>query len=420
MTDGASRIGRSSAMRLVRLLALYCAQGIPYGFTTMFVPLQLAHRSDFTYSMGSLVQLAAFPWFLKIFWAPAADTRYSPTIGRRRSWILPAQSALAVTAFAGAAFVGTHAAPTTLFALVMFMSIFSSVQDVAVDGLAVDTLTEQERGLGNSVQVGGYKIGMLLGGSGLVYLASQTSASSSMLAFGAVVLALMSAAVLYREPPPPSRVESEVHGHGTRALLRVLATLRESSWLTTLAFIATLKIGESMVAAILKPFLVREMSFTDTRAAFAVGVVGGSISMIGSFAGGWAAGAFGRVRMLGIFGVLQSVALIVLALAVTQGVSEDLLIAAIGLQHLCVGLLTPVLYAYMMDVTDVDVAATHYSLLVTAELTAKSLGGVLSGPLTDAIGGTQLMWLAGTAGALPLLLLPWIRRPAPASALAVN
>src|SRR5512140_2618832 len=90
--------GRGAAARIGRLTALYAAQGIPFGFATRYIPLQLATRPDFAYAQATLFSLANFPWMLKLLWAPLADTHYVPSLGRRRSWILPAQLALVATA----------------------------------------------------------------------------------------------------------------------------------------------------------------------------------------------------------------------------------------------------------------------------------------------------------------------------------
>ena len=52
-------------------------------------------------------------------------------------------------------------------ALLSVVNLFAATQDIGVDGLAVDILDDNERGVGNSVQVAAYKIGMLGGGYGL-------------------------------------------------------------------------------------------------------------------------------------------------------------------------------------------------------------------------------------------------------------
>jgi PAT family beta-lactamase induction signal transducer AmpG len=49
-----------------------------------------------------------------------------------------------------------------------------ALQDVAIDALAVSSLRQEERGLGNGLMFAGAYIGQALGGSGMLYLASST------------------------------------------------------------------------------------------------------------------------------------------------------------------------------------------------------------------------------------------------------
>lgn len=405
----ATRRPRISLAHLALLVALYCAQGIPFGFAILFVPLQIAHRPDFTYSKATLIGLAGLPWFLKLAWAASVDTRYVDRVGRRKSWILPAQAMLALIAF-GASGLDFSGPMWMVAATIAALNLCAAVQDTAVDALAVDMLSAAERGLGNAAQVGGYKVGMLLGGSGLVWVAAQASTQAAMLTLGGAVLVLMTAPLLYREPPPPPRAEL-VHHREQRAIGTLLADMSAKAWLPTVLFVGTVKVGESMVGTIIKPFLVRESHFSDERAAFAVGLVGGVLSLTGSALGGWASGPQGRTRLLAYFGIFQGLTVALLGLAVWLDAGSNALIAAIGLEHFGVGLLTPVLFAYMMDVTDPAIGALQYTLLATLELAAKSVGSIAAGPLAQALGAAPLMVLAGTVGALPLLLLPFLRQP---------
>jgi hypothetical protein len=65
--------------------------------------------------------------------------------------------------------------------MVTAMSLFSATMDVAVDGYAIDTLSEQHLGYGNIAQVVGAKLGMLVGGGLLLsqLACSATAACSS-------------------------------------------------------------------------------------------------------------------------------------------------------------------------------------------------------------------------------------------------
>ena len=152
------------AKRSVPLLAaLYFAQGLPFGFFIQAVPV-LLRTSGASLETSTLATLLAFPWGLKFLWAPVVDRARHGRIGRRKRFILPAQAlvalALGALAFASPTAVGIG----PLCAAFLFVSLASAAQDVATDALAVDVLSAEARGLGNGVQVGGYRLGMIVGG----------------------------------------------------------------------------------------------------------------------------------------------------------------------------------------------------------------------------------------------------------------
>ncbi len=396
---------------LALLVVLYVAQGIPFGFAVTFVPLQLAHAADFTYSKTTLIHLAGFPWMLKMLWAPAVDSRYSARIGRRKSWILPAQAMLATVMLGASTLDYHHVRLAPLLGVVVAMNLFASLQDTAVDALAIDLLPPEARGIGNAAQVGGYKLGMLIGGGGLVLVSSRVGTGIGLALLAAIIGVVMASLTLFHEARPSAQVEAKAHHHGTRALAEVGRHLIEPRWLLTLLFIATVKVGESMVGSVLKPFAVRDLHLSDTQATLSIGFIGGALSLVGSLVGGAIAGRVGRMRLLWIFGVTQAIGMIILGLAIRWTLPLPLLTAAIGLQHLSVGLLTPVLFAYMMDIADPVLGATHYTLMATTELAAKNLAVLATGSIADAIGVPTLVTAVGVFGALPLLLLPKLIRP---------
>lgn len=420
MTEGEPKQATTegAVARIGRLVALYVAQGIPFGFATIFIPLMMAERADFKYRHATFMSLAQFPWLLKFLWAPAADSRYSRRLGRRRSWILPAQFLLAMTALA-ATTLDFHGSLIPIFCVAAFTSLWAAVQDTSVDGLAVDMLRDRERGLGNSAQVGGYKIGMVIGSSGLAVMATHFGTSTAMGAMSGVIFLILLVPLLYREPPPPAAVE-EARRTGTGALVRLWAVLKQGAWIPTLAFIGTVKISESMAGAVSKLYLVHERHVSVDRASFLMGVVGLSASIAGSVLGGVLAGRWKRTRLLLVFGLMQAVGIISFGVGLHLNIEGAAFVGLIVFAHFASGLLTPVLYAYMMDITDPSIAATHYTMLATIELLAKGGAGFIAGPLADVVHVPLLLMIAGTVGALPLFLLPWVRPAHPGEDPAVE
>lgn len=94
--DGNSSHNKSRALFLdkdvhnvVFLMFLYFLQGIPLGLKAS-LPYILGAR-HVSYANQALFSLASWPFSLKLLWAPIVDSIFSPTIGRRKSWLVPVQ-----------------------------------------------------------------------------------------------------------------------------------------------------------------------------------------------------------------------------------------------------------------------------------------------------------------------------------------
>ena len=48
-------------------------------------------REHLSYSQLAVFSLASYPYSLKLFWSPIVDSKFLPSIGRRKSWIIPMQ-----------------------------------------------------------------------------------------------------------------------------------------------------------------------------------------------------------------------------------------------------------------------------------------------------------------------------------------
>ncbi|KAF8500425.1 acetyl-coenzyme A transporter 1-domain-containing protein [Russula emetica] len=70
---------------MVLLCVLYLIQGVP----VRSIPFIL--REQLSYSQLATFALASYPYSLKLFWSPIVDAVYFPSIGRRKSWIIPMQ-----------------------------------------------------------------------------------------------------------------------------------------------------------------------------------------------------------------------------------------------------------------------------------------------------------------------------------------
>jgi hypothetical protein len=54
-------------------------------------------KSSLSYSQLGVFALSAYPYSLKLIWSPIVDATYFPSIGRRKSWIIPMQIIIGTT-----------------------------------------------------------------------------------------------------------------------------------------------------------------------------------------------------------------------------------------------------------------------------------------------------------------------------------
>src|SRR3990167_8104608 len=247
---------RPANATLILLASLYCAQGLPSGLLAHSLPVLLRqHGVDL--ALIGLLKLLALPWLLKVLWAPWVDRLASPRLGHHRGWILPLQLGV-ITVIATLALMS----PERLFdshfflliGLLLLVNLAASTQDIATDGLAVRLLPERWRGLGNSLQVCGYKVGMLVSGSGLL-LAMDALGWNLRVALLLVLMTLPIWRFNERRELPFQPAQAEPAGPGL-LLRHYRGLLLQPGMLFWLAVLLSFKLGDALGSPMIKPMLV--------------------------------------------------------------------------------------------------------------------------------------------------------------------
>lgn len=393
------------ALRLTLLGALYVVQGLPFGFQATALPVLLRRQGTSLEAIGFAGALA-LPWVLKILWAPLVDTWFSRRIGRRKSWILPCQLGLALSALA-AALVDPDQALITLLALVLLMNLFAATMDVAVDGLAVELLSPSELGPGNAAQVVGFKIGMVATG-GLLLAAVGTIGWHGL--FGVVVLitlVVLAITLAWREGQPEGAHDAPpTIGAVVKALF---ATMKRPGALWVLLFIGTYKVGEAAADAMFKPFLV-DAGYDEAAIGLWVGTYGMVASLAGSLGGGFVARRLGVLGAVGLTASLRIVPTIGLWALATFGTSDAAVLGVTLSEHFFGGALTTAIFAFMMSQVDRSIGGTHYTALATVEVLGKSPASLLSGVLARHLEYAGVFAASAVLSTLFLALLFPLRR----------
>ena len=392
----------SRSHKIWLLTSLYVAQGLPYGFFTQALPV-LLRDAGLSLKAISATSLLFLPWALKFLWAPFVDHR-----GTRRQWLLPLQLSAVVGALALSQIDLGRGFLVVLGAAFLF-NVIAACQDVATDGLAVRILDTRERGLANGIQVGAYRIGMILGGGLLLWIFARTD-WATMFACMAVLLAVTVLPVLrLREPPSP---QAAPRPSAAQLATGWIARLRVPGMGAFIALICFYKFGDSMVATLIGPFM-RDSGLSKETIALMKGTVGSVASLAGAAVGGWFAFRAGRRKALLACGLLQSASLLCYVAAAHGIGGLGMFWAGTVAEHLLGSMATVALFTLMMDASDPEHAGTDYTLLACAIVFTMGLANFTGAAIADAVGYAPT-FLAGfvlsVAGCLVLVSSLDVRR----------
>tara|TARA_R110000822_G_scaffold143056_7_gene281285 strand:- start:11160 stop:12404 length:1245 start_codon:yes stop_codon:yes gene_type:complete len=374
------------------LAALYLAQGLPYGFFTQALPV-LMREQGYSLTAISAVSLLFIPWATKFLWAPWVDHR-----GTRRGWLLPLQIAGVVLA------LGLTALPldghfTALFIALFLFNCVAATQDIATDGLAVRLLTAPQRGLGNGIQVGGYRIGMILGGGLLLWLYA-VAGWAVMLTSMAALLALTVIPVFFMREPAPvaARAPAVATPAFNQLMLGWWSRLRRPGMAGFIGLIAVYKFGDTMASAHIGPMMV-DLGLSKTDIALIKGTVGSVMALAGAALGGLLVWSLQRRTALYLCGMVQALSIAPYLLAALGVAPLAMLWTGSVVESLCGAMATVALFTLMMDASDPEHGGTDYTLLACIIVLVMGTAVFAGGLIGDHLGYAVLL-VVGMAGSV--------------------
>ena len=389
--------------RMVVALVMGFSCGLPLLLTLSVLQAWMTEAGVDLTTIG-LMTLVGLPYTLKFFWAPLFDRYSLPFLGRRRGWLLVAQVAL----MAALIQLG-HSNPTTrpeLLALAALAVAFCSAsQDIVVDAYRREDLPDHELGLGSSLYINGYRVGMLLASGGGLILADHIPFS---MVYTVMAMCLLPGVVTTLMTPEP-RLEAAPETLAQAVIDPLKEYFNRPNALWILAFILMYKIGDTMAAAMTTPFYL-DIGFTKTQIGTVVKLFGFWATVGGTLLGGGLMIRLGIWPSLWVFGILQALSTAGFALLAAIGPSLAGLAGVIAFENLSGGMGTAAYAAYMASITDKRFTATQYALLTSLMGIPRVLASAPTGYLATRM-GWWLFFVFCTLIALPgLLLLLRIRR----------
>ena len=380
---------------------LYFSQGLPYVVVMTLAVVLYKNLGISNTEIALYTSWLYLPWVIKPLWSPLVDL-----VGTKRRWIVALQFVVgAALAMVALALPASRFLQLTL-GVFWLMAFASATHDIAADGFYLLALPPHTQAAFVGVRGTFYRLAMIAGQGGLVYLAGwlQDRTGQVVVAwatvFSVAAMVFMAAALYHQWALPRPAVDrpsprSQTFWADFAAVF--VAFFRKPGIGRILAFLLLYRFAEAQLLKLVTPFML------DPRAAgglglktqdvgIAYGTVGVTALVMGGLLGGWVASRAGLQKVLWPLMVCMHLPnLVFVALAVWQPTGLPLVSAAIALEQFGYGFGFTAYLVYMLmvaggpDGTSVHKTA-HYALCTGFMALGMMLPGMWAGWLQARLG----------------------------------
>ena len=260
----------------------------------------------------------------------------------------------------------------TAFAFVaLAVAISSATQDMAIDAYRIECAPDEMQGLMAASYQYGYRIAIIVGGAGALYIADFMSWTIAYQAMAVCMGIGMLTTLLAKEPPVPEGVNVDERifedGFGRWFLNSVAGPFadffKRYGWfaLTMLLFIALYRISDYVLGILANPFY-DDIGFTKSQVASVAKLYGLWVALLGIAGGGVAIAKLGPARSLILSATLIAVTNLFFLFLAKAGPDLLALTITISFDNFAQGFSGTVFIAYLSSLTNVSFTATQYAL----------------------------------------------------------
>jgi len=386
----------SRLARRMMLCALYCAQGMPWGFVTITLVAYVSSQGATLEEVGDIMALATLPWSFKLVWALVIDRFTYRPMGRRRPWILFAQTAMGITLLA-MILDGEGSADLQRLAWMVFLhNCFVSLQDVGTDALAVDVLDDEERGRVNGMMWASSYVGIAIGGAGMGTVLARYGVQTAFVLQAAVLLLILCFPLLLRERAgekllPWTRGKAvQAEGERRTTSLRDLARNLAAAFGTSapkrgVIYALSAQVMVGMFVATNPVFYVQELGWSQEAYSQLSGGLGSGAGVLGALLGGFLVDRIGVRRIVLIAAILVAALCVSAGLTPWMSTSTNAARAFLMSVEFLISAQSVASFSLFMRLSSPAVAGTQFTLyMATINLTRSQSAKI--GPLIDGLG----------------------------------
>ena len=412
-------LSNNPVLRYLNFSALYLAQGAPEGITFYAIPAWLAMNNKTPMEIASFVGVIGIPWSFKILIAPLMDRFTILSMGRKRPWVIFGQLGLILSFLA----IGLVPDPLNnlqgLMIAGFFISFFGAFQDVATDGMAIETVPENEQARANGLMWGSKTIGVsitLVAGTALINtLGFSTAIPFLSLAFTFFILV----PILIRERPgekfmPWTKGKASVYAKTIQldSWKKIFSNLLKVVILPSSIFLAIAicfnGLLNGFIDTILPIYTIQELGWTNTSFSQAYSVTTLISGFFGMFAGGALVDFFGEKKMISIYLIITIISLFCIGLLKSLWGFNTFIFGFILISTLMSTFLSIAFFATSMKLCYKTVAATQFTLYMAISNSGRAYGSKLVGTLKELFNWEQIFLLIAIAPLITMVLIFFI------------
>jgi PAT family beta-lactamase induction signal transducer AmpG len=375
---------------------LYFGQGIPYVVVMTLAVVLYKNLGISNTDIALYTSWLYLPWVIKPLWSPLVDL-----LRTKRLWIVSLQFVLgAAFALVALTLPAPHAFQATL-AVFWLLAFSSATHDIAADGFYLLGMPAHQQAAFVGVRSTFYRLAMIAGQGGLVYLAGSLQESTGsvvrawtlifwLLAAFFVLLAFYHAMAL---PKPAADCATVRTDNLLLGFVEVFAAFfRKPGIGVTLAYLLLYRLAEAQALKLITPFLLDQrqvggLGLTTKDVGIVYGTVGVIALTVGGILGGIVIARFGLKRLLWpMIVAMHAPIAIFLGLALLQPANLVVIGTAIALEQFGYGFGFTAYMVYMMLVAEGEHKTAHYAICTGFMALSMMLPGMGAGWLQDHFG----------------------------------
>lgn len=380
---------------------LYFSQGLPYVAAMMLSVIMYKNLGISNTDIALYTSWLYLPWVIKPLWSPIVDL-----FSTKRFWIIGLQFVVGVAMAAVALTVPAPGFFKATLAVFWLLAFSSATHDIAADGFYLLALRSDQQAAFVGVRSTFYRLAMIVGQGGLVYLAGWLQETTGnvvqawSLVFGvlAVLFLLVGFYHLFVLPKPAGDHAVRKTKVTTGYFSTFGSFFRKKHLGVILGYLLLYRLAESQLLKLATPFMLDDrdiggLGLSTQQVGIFYGTIGVLALTIGGLVGGYVVSRYGLKRLLWPMIITMHVPnAVFILLALSQPENAYLIGSAVAIEQLGYGFGFTAYMMYMMLVAEGEHSTSHYAICTGFMALGMMLPGMAAGWIQEQLGYVNFFW----------------------------